>query len=69
MSNRSYVFKIKGLFEGNNHALFEDSEFSYKDGITTIISPVRDQSALHGILNRIRDLNLELISLEEGEAK
>ncbi len=69
MSDRSYVIQIKGFFEGEKQALFEDSDFSYQDGITTIISPVRDQSALHGILNRIRDLNLELISLEERRDK
>lgn len=67
MRNRSYVIKIRGLFEGQNQPLFEDSLFSYYDGITTIESPVLDQSALHGLLNRIRDLNLELISLEQGE--
>lgn len=67
MRNGNYVIKIKGLFEGSHSALFEDSDFSYEHGVTTIISPVKDQSALHGILNRIRDLNLELISLEKGE--
>lgn len=67
MRNRNYTIKIKGFFQGQQQPLFEDSNFSYNDGITTIISPILDQSALHGVLNRIRDLNLELISLEEGE--
>ncbi len=65
MSYRSYLIRICSLFEGQKQTLFEDSDFSYQDGITTIICPIRDQSALHGVLNRIRDLNLELISLEE----
>lgn len=33
------------------------------DGATMICGPVADQSALHGILERIRDLNLEIISI------
>jgi hypothetical protein len=69
MGNRSYEIKIKGFLNGQNYALLEDSEFFYQDGVTTIICPVRDQSALHGVLNRIRDLNLELISLDERRDK
>ncbi len=32
--------------------------------ITTLTGEVADQSALHGVLNRIRDLNIPLISVE-----
>lgn len=31
---------------------------------TTLVGAVRDQAALHGLLARIRDLGLELISVE-----
>ena len=34
---------------------------------TWISGPVADQAALHGILNRIRDLNLKLLSVERKE--
>jgi hypothetical protein len=33
------------------------------DGETRLYGPVADQAALHGILNRIRDLGLTLIFL------
>jgi hypothetical protein len=34
---------------------------------TTLIGSVRDQSELHGLLGKIRDLNLTLISLQRAE--
>jgi hypothetical protein len=33
------------------------------DGKTSISGPVVDQSHLHGLLDRVRDLGLELISV------
>ena len=40
------------------------------DGVpmTTLTGPVADQAALHGILNRIRDLNVKLISVNQVES-
>jgi hypothetical protein len=35
--------------------------------ITTLTGPIIDQAALHGILDRIRDLNLKLIAVTELE--
>ncbi len=37
--------------------------------ITVLYGPVADQPALHGVLNKIRDLNLVLISIEKREPK
>jgi hypothetical protein len=33
------------------------------EGATTLTGPVRDQAELHGLLSRIRDLNLTLLSV------
>ncbi len=33
------------------------------NGDTLLTGPLRDQSALHSVLNRIRDLGLELLSV------
>jgi hypothetical protein len=38
------------------------------DGDTVLTGPVRDQCALHGILAKIRDLGLPLLSLVRAEA-
>jgi len=37
------------------------------DGTTTIRGPVVDQAALHGLLHRLRDLGLPLISVTPAE--
>jgi hypothetical protein len=34
------------------------------DGSTLLTGPLRDQAALHGLLNKIRDMGLPLLSLE-----
>lgn len=46
----------KETFDGLNITLTED-------GNTTLHGPVQDQAALHGILNKIRNLGLTLISV------
>ena len=44
---------------------------SANDGstITTLVGPVADHAALRGILNRIWDLNLTLLSVTRGGAQ
>ena len=45
-----------GWFEG--FALAHDG-----DGTTTLSGPVADQAALHGVLQRVRDLGITLLSV------
>jgi len=37
------------------------------DGTTTLSGSIADQSALHGLLARVRDLGLELISVSQED--
>jgi hypothetical protein len=39
------------------------------DGTTVLLGPVIDQSALHGLLARLRDIGLPLISVAQTERK
>ena len=41
---------------------------TFEGGVTTLTGPVADQSALRGILSKIWDLNLTLISVRRIEA-
>jgi hypothetical protein len=39
------------------------------DGTTELIGPVADQAAVHGVIARIRDLGLPLISVNRVESE
>jgi hypothetical protein len=39
------------------------------DGTTTLSGPVRDQAALHGLLLKVRDLGLSLVSVNPVTAR
>jgi hypothetical protein len=38
-----------------------------EDGTTVLAGRLVDQTALHGILNKVRDLSLPLVALRRGE--
>lgn len=59
--------KVKGRLGQNWKNCFEGLNIII-DGDNTILSgKIKDSSYLHGILNRIRDLNLKLISVNTSE--
>jgi hypothetical protein len=63
-----YQIKIKGHLEEHWAEWFEEMTFTHeKDGTTTLYGPLPDQAALHSILRKIRDLNLQLISVKKVE--
>ena len=61
--NTRYEIRVKGILDGRWTAWFEGLRVS-TDGEETVISgPVADQAALHGLLTKVRDLGLFLISV------
>ena len=38
------------------------------DGTTTLTGQLADQAALHGVLNKIRDLNLPIVSVRHVDS-
>lgn len=55
--------KVQGQLDKNWTNFFDGMEIDYNDGNTVFYGDFKDQSFVHGILNRIRDLNLKLISV------
>jgi len=55
--------KVEGLLDNKWQDWFEGMEIGYLGDNTILSGTIKDESHLHGILNRIRDLNLKLISV------
>ncbi|MGQ7868749.1 hypothetical protein [Sunxiuqinia sp. sy24] len=54
---------IKGCIDKEWAEWFGEIEINYHEDSTILTVELPDQSALHGLLNQIRDLNLKLISV------
>jgi hypothetical protein len=58
-----YRIVIRGELSARYLPAFEGMTLAAGDGQTAITGPVIDQAQLHGLLNRIGDLGLELVSV------
>ena len=60
----SYEIRLKGRLDARWAAWFDGLGLTHQgDGTTVIHGPVADQAALHGLLNKVRDLGLPLVSV------
>ena len=59
-----YEIRVKGHLGSRWSAWFDGlSLTSEDDGITVIRGPVADQAALHGVLSKLRDVGIPLVSV------
>ncbi len=68
-----YEIVVKGHLDEQWSDWFEGLAITTSSGedgtpITTFTGPVADQAALHGVLGRIRDINMPLISVTPVES-
>ncbi len=70
-----YEFRLKGHLDERWAERFEGLTFSRDDdGTTVLFGPVVDQAALYGLLRKVRDLGLPLLSVvhigpEQGDVQ
>ena len=61
---RRYAIRVKGHLGHQWEAWFDGLSITDGDaGISVISGPVVDQAALHGLLHKLRDVGIPLISL------
>lgn len=67
----TYAIRVVGQVDSRWSAWFGDMAVAHTaSGETVLSGPVADQAALHGLLARVRDLNLVLIAVTRvGEAR
>ncbi len=61
-----YEIRVQGRLESRWAAWFDGMALTAgNDGTTTIHGPVVDQAALHGLLRKLRDIGLPLLSVTQ----
>jgi hypothetical protein len=60
-----YEIRVRGVLDRHWSSWFEGLQLtSDASGQTLITGPVADQAALHGLLDKVRDLGLPLLSVQ-----
>lgn len=63
-----YEIRLEGRIDPRWAAWFDGMTVStHADGTTVLHGQVADQAALHGLLQRLRDLGLPLLSVDRAE--
>jgi hypothetical protein len=63
MPVREYCIVVDGELSDDVGRAFEGMSLSRENGGTVLVGAVRDQAQLHGVLQRISDLGLTLVSV------
>jgi hypothetical protein len=64
MTSMQYEIRLKGHLAPRWAAWFDGLTLTHeRDGTTRLAGPVADQAALYGLLHKVRDLGLPLLSV------
>lgn len=63
----TYVIRVAGRLPLSRQPWFEGLSINHRpDGTTELSGPIVDQAQLHGLLAKVRDLNVTLLSVTTG---
>ena len=62
-SRQRYEIVVRGRLSSRYECAFDGATLVPRDGQTTLCADLVDQSQLYGLLNRLRDLGIELVSV------
>ncbi|MFL5733906.1 MAG: hypothetical protein ACJ78Q_11975 [Chloroflexia bacterium] len=62
-----YRIKVRGLLDDRRLHWFDGMTITQDEGITTLCGPAADAAALYGLIARVRDLGLTLLSIESEQ--
>lgn len=63
-----YEIRLRGRLNPRWATRFDGMTLTTGDGFSLLAGPVVDQAALHGLLHRLRDIGLTLVSVTQVEA-
>jgi hypothetical protein len=63
VQSKWYEMRIQERLSPDRAEWFEGMEIRQEEGQTILTGPIADQAALHGLLTRVRNLNLTLLSI------
>jgi hypothetical protein len=65
-----YEIRLKGHLDSRWAAWFDGLSLTNEsDGTTLLCGPVADQAALHGLLQKVRDMGLPLVSVTQVQTR
>ena len=65
----TYELVTRGELDDRYGCLFEGMQMQRAGGTTILTGRVRDQAQLHGLIERIEELGLELVSVQQADGR
>ena len=62
-TRQRYEIEVRGRLSARYQSALDGATLVPRDGHTTLRAELVDQSQLYGLLNRLRDLGIELVSV------